>query len=89
MSCLNYQKTQSTTPTCGSSFLSSSHGLSSLLVYMTVFEFIYAQAPRTTQGLLIGQWYATCSIRYLLVRVVDAFLFEKTSWLIFEGVKVL
>ena len=63
------------------------NGLSSLLVSMTAFEFICAQAPRTTQGLLIGLWYATFSIRYLLVRVVDAFLFEKTSWLIFEGVK--
>ena len=64
------------------------NGLSSLLVSMTVFEFICAQAPRTTQGLLIGLWYATFSIRYLLVDLVDAFLFEKTSWLIFEGVKV-
>ena len=64
------------------------NGLSSLLVSMTVFEFICTQAPRTTQGLLIGLWYATFSIRYLLVRVVDAFLFEKASWLIFEGVKV-
>ena len=64
------------------------NGLSSLLVSMTVFEFICAQAPRTTQGLLIGLWYATFSIRYLLVGLVDAFLFEKTSWLIFKGVKV-
>ena len=64
------------------------NGLSSLLVSMTVFEFICAQAPRTTQGLLIGLWYATFSIRYLLVGLVDTFLLEKTSWLIFEGVKV-
>ena len=64
------------------------NGLSSLLVSMTVFEFICAQAPRNTQGLLIGMWYATFSIRYLLVDLVDAFLVEKTSWLIFEGVKV-
>ena len=64
------------------------NGLSSLLVSMTVFEFICAQAPRTTQGLLIGLWYGTFSIRYLLVGLVDVFLFEKTSWLIFEGVKV-
>ena len=55
---------------------------------MTVFEFICAQAPRTTQGLLIGLWYATFSIRYLLVGLVDALLIEKISWLIFEGVKV-
>ena len=64
------------------------NGLSFLLVSMTVFEFICAQAPRTTQGLLIGLWYATFSIRYLVVDLVDAFLIEKTSWLIFEGVKV-
>ena len=64
------------------------NGLSSLLVSMTVFEFICAQAPRTTQGLLIGLWYATFSIRYLLVGLVDTFLFEKTSWLVFQGVKV-
>ena len=64
------------------------NGLSSLLVSMTVFEFICAQAPRTTQGLLIGLWYATFSIRYLLVGLVDVFLFEKHSWLVFQGVKV-
>ena len=64
------------------------NGLSSLLVSMTVFEFICAQAPRTTQGLLIGLWYATFSIRYLLVGLVDTLLIEKTFWLIFEGVKV-
>ena len=64
------------------------NGLSSLLVSMTMFEFICAQAPRTTQGLLIGLWYATFSIRYLLVGLIDVFLFDKTSWLIFEGVKV-
>ena len=55
---------------------------------MTVFEFICAQAPRTTQGLLFGLWYATFSIRYLLVGLIDPFLFEKNSWLIFKGVKV-
>ena len=63
------------------------NGLSSLLVSMTVFEFICAQAPRATQGLLIGLWYATFSIRYLLVDLVDVFLFEKNSWLFFQGVK--
>ena len=64
------------------------NGLSSLLVSMTVFEFICAQAPRTTQGLLIGLWYATFSIRYLLVGLVDTLLIEQNSWLIFEGVKL-
>ena len=63
------------------------NGLSSLLVSMTVFEFICAQAPRTTQGLLIGLWYATFSIRYLVVGILDNLIIEKRSWLIYEGVK--
>ena len=63
------------------------NGLSSLLVSMTVFEFICAQAPRTTQGLLIGLWYATFSIRYLAVGIPDFLIIERRSWLIYEGVK--
>ena len=63
------------------------NGLSSLLVSMTAFEFICAQAPRTTQGLLIGLWYATFSIRYLAVGTLDNVITEKRSWLICEGVK--
>ena len=64
------------------------NGLSSLLVSMTVFEFICAQAPRTTQGLLIGLWYATFSIRYL-IGILDYLIIERRSWLIYEGVKGL
>ena len=63
------------------------NGLSSLLVSMTVFEFICAQAPRTTQGLLIGLWYATFSIRYLVVGILDNRIIKRRSWLISEGVK--
>ena len=63
------------------------NGLSSLLVSLTVFEFICAQAPRTTQGLFIGLWYATFSIRYLVVGILDNVITERRSWLIYEGVK--
>ena len=63
------------------------NGLSSLLVSMTVFEFICAQAPRTTQGLLIGLWYATFSIRYLAVGLPGFLIIERRSWLIYDGVK--
>ena len=66
------------------------NGLSSLFVVvwsMTVFEFICAQAPRTTQGLLIGLWYATFSIRFLVVGILDNLIIERRSWLIYEGVK--
>ena len=58
-----------------------------MLVSMTVFEFISALAPRTTQGLLIGLWYATFSIRYLVVGILDNAIIERRSWLICEGVK--
>ena len=64
------------------------NGLSSLLVSMTVFEFISAQAPRTTQGLLIGLWYATFSIRYLVVGILNQLIIERRSWLLCEGVMV-
>lgn len=37
-------------------------GVSYLLVFMTVLEFILAQAPRSMQGLLIGLWYAYQSL---------------------------
>ena len=63
------------------------NGFSSLFVSMTAFEFICAQAPRTTQGLLIGLWYATFSIRYLVVGILDNLIIERRSWLICEGVK--
>ena len=63
------------------------NGLSSLLVSMTVFEFISAQAPRTTRGLLIGLWYATFSIRLLVVGILNNYITERRSWLISEGVK--
>ena len=63
------------------------NGLSSMLVSMTVFEFISAQAPRTTQGLLIGLWYATFSVRFLVVGILDYAIIERRSWLICEGVK--
>ena len=63
------------------------NGIASLLVSMTVFEFICAQAPRTTQGLLIGLWYATFSIRYLVVAILNSCISERRAWLIYEGVK--
>ena len=63
------------------------NGVSSLLVSMTALELICAQAPRTTQGILIGLWYATFSIRYLFVAVLDTYISERRSWLIYEGVK--
>ena len=38
---------------------------------MTVLEFLCTQVPRSLQGLLIGLWHATFSIRYLDMRSLD------------------
>ena len=80
---------QPTTPIYGSLSPSSSMAYPPCLSLhcMTVLEFICAQSPRTTQGLLIGLWYATFSIRYLVVDVLDSYITERIPWLICEGVK--
>ena len=46
------------------------HGLSLLLVFMTTLEFICAQAPLRTKGVLVSLWYASqlltiCSLEFL------------------------
>ena len=65
------------------------HGLTYLLVFMTVLEFICAQAPYTMKGLLIGIWYANLSIKYLVVNILDGYMVETTTWNIYHGVKGL
>ena len=46
-------------------------GLSMLFVFMTMLEFICAQAPQTVKGLLIGIWYAMLSIQYIGINSVN------------------
>ena len=65
------------------------HGLAYLLVFVTVLEFICAQAPYTMKGLLIGIWYSTLSIKYLVVNILDGYMVETTTWNIYHGVKGL
>ena len=66
-------------------------GVSLLLVFMTMLEFICAQAPHTMKGLLIGIWYAMLSIQYMGMNFVKATLDESNSneWCIYGGVKGL
>ena len=49
------------------------NGLSLILIFLSVFEFILAQGPRTMQGLLIGLWYAYLSV-YLQLQIPALFL---------------
>ena len=64
-------------------------GLSFLLVFLSAIEFICAQAPLRLKGLLIGLWYASLSVHYLLVEVPDIYipLTDGTTWVIFQEVK--
>ena len=64
-------------------------GLSFLLVFMSAIEFICAQAPLRLKGLLIGLWYASLSVHYLLVEVPDIYipLTDGTTWEIVQEVK--
>ena len=64
-------------------------GLSFLLVFLSSIEFICAQAPLRLKGLLIGLWYASLSVHYLLVEVPEFYipLNDGTTWVIFQEVK--
>ena len=62
-------------------------GLSFLLVFMTALEFICAQAPLRLKGLLIGVWYASLAVNYLLVEVPGFFITDGTVWEVFHEVK--
>lgn len=45
------------------------NGLGFLFVFLTVMEFVLAQAPRRMQGLLIGIWYSLLSINLIMTSI--------------------
>ena len=65
------------------------HGLSLILVFLTMLEFICAQAPHKMKGLLIGIWYSTKSIKFLTVNVLDELLLlnDDMVWSVYRGLK--
>ena len=58
-------------------------------MFLSAIEFICAQAPLRLKGLLIGLWYATLSVHYLLVDISDIYipLTDGTTWVIIQEVK--
>ena len=65
-------------------------GLSSILIFMMVLEFICAQSPNVMRGFLIEIWYSMLSIKYIIINNLDIlhpsiletfFLLEYLSWL--------
>ncbi len=63
------------------------YGLSYVLVFMTTVEFISAQSPNSTKGLLIGIWYSMLSIKYIFVNTLDIIYLETVSWSVYNGCK--
>lgn len=67
-------------------------GFASLLVNLTVLEFICAQSPLAVGGLLLGVWYSLNSIRYLGMEIIDIYFITVNNtfqWTmaIYNGVK--
>ena len=61
-----------------------------MLVYLSVLEFICAQAPFRLKGFMIGIWYAMFSIKYVFVNIIDYIVFSKgdKAWIIYESIKI-
>ena len=67
------------------------HGFGYMLVYLSVLEFICAQAPFRLKGFMIGIWYAMFSIKYVFVNIIDYIIvFSKgdKAWIIYESIKI-
>ena len=64
------------------------HGLAYVLVFSTVLEFICAQSPNETKGLLIGLWYSMLSIKSFFINIIDTQVpMDTTEWNIYHGIK--
>ena len=60
------------------------HSLFYQFIFMTVLEFICAQAPLKMKGLLIGLWYATTSLQ---IHNNDSLVPQDSQWFITHGIK--
>ena len=63
------------------------HGLAYVLVFSSVLEFICAQSPNETKGLLIGLWYSMLSIKSFFIIIDTQVPMDTTEWNIYHGTK--
>ena len=68
------------------------HGFGYMLVFLTVLEFICAQAPFRLKGFMVGIWYAMLSIKYFIT-TIDTAIFDyyhlmERVWIIYESIKI-
>ena len=66
------------------------HGFGYMLVFVTVLEFICAQAPFRLKGFMVGMWYAMLSIKYFIATIDSAIIYRllKGTWIIYESIKI-
>ena len=68
------------------------HGFGYMLVFVSVLEFICAQAPFRLKGFMIGIWYAMFFIKFILLNMIEFFItsFYKVdrAWIIYESIKI-
>ena len=67
-------------------------GFGYILVFVTVLEFICAQAPFRLKGFMVGIWYAMLSIKYLFINTIDLAITYYHSiervWIIYESIRI-
>ena len=67
-------------------------GFGYMLVFVSVLEFICAQAPFRLKGFMVGIWYAMFSIKYIFVDIIEFsitfFYKEDRTWIIYESIKI-
>ena len=66
------------------------HGFGYMLVFLTVLEFISAQAPFRLKGFMVGIWYAMLSIKYFITTIDTAIVYYlmERIWIIYESIKI-
>ena len=67
-------------------------GFGYMLVFVSVLEFICAQAPIRMKGFMVGIWYAMFFIKYMFINIIEfsitSFYKEDRAWIIYESIKI-
>ena len=66
-------------------------GVSFVLVFLSMIEFICAQSPNAMKGVLIGVWYLMLSFKFFVISNLDMYpeLLNVNTWSAYDGVKGL
>ena len=65
------------------------HGFGYMLVFVSVLEFICAQAPFKMKGFMVGIWYAMFSIKIIFINAIDSITVQNDrAWTIYQSIKI-